>query len=86
MEYLADHLIANGVTIIANGVTIQEWIPVEERLPGQYYKDVLVYDKRDGVQFIAVLTHKGEWLIPHYEGYIFNITHWMPLPEPPKGE
>ncbi len=60
------------------------WISVEERLPEAYYQDVLVYDEMDACQFIAVLTYKGEWLVPHYEGYKFNITHWMPLPKAPE--
>jgi hypothetical protein len=59
------------------------WISVEERLPETYYQDVLVYDEIDGCQFIAVLTYQGQWLVPHYEGYNFNITHWMPLPDAP---
>jgi hypothetical protein len=61
-----------------------QWISVKERLPENYYQDVLVYDSRDNCLFIAVMTYKGEWIVPHYEDYEFNITHWMPLPEPPK--
>lgn len=73
---LADHLIANGVTI-------QRWIPVSEppkekgrywcnvksfSFPGSYYQTTLKWD--DG--FI--------------EGSIYtdDVTHWMPLPLPPK--
>jgi hypothetical protein len=79
-EKVADHLIANGVTIA-------KWIPVTERLPeepdrylcnvksfafkGEYYQTILKYDK-------------GGFI----EGYIYtdDVTHWMSLPEPPKGE
>lgn len=75
---LADHLIASGVTI-------QKWIPVTERLPdesdrylcnvrsfafpGSFYQTILPYEK-DGFR----------------EGHIYtdDVTHWMPLPEPPK--
>ena len=71
--------------LIANGVTVQEWIPVSEP-PKVYYKDLLVYDEMDDCQFIAVYTNRGQWLVPHYENYEFNITHWSYLPEPPKGE
>ena len=71
--------------LVANGVTIQKWIPVTERFPevgdrclcnvksfafpGSYYQAILKYDKYGFV-----------------EGCIYtdDVTHWMPLPEPPK--
>lgn len=58
----------------------QRWIPVTERLP-EYGQEVIVYS--------------GNVLKPvvygiHYWNKEFNswahITHWMPLPEPPKEE
>ena len=75
---IADHLIANGVTV-------QEWIPVTERLP-ERYKYILLWDAMDRDIFMGVLDDKREWYIPGYDGEQFRITHWMPLPEPPKGE
>lgn len=58
----------------------QEWISVEDRLPT--YKDgkVLIYTAY-GIS-IAEITVSGRWkganAIPKF------ITHWKPLPEPPK--
>lgn len=52
----------------------RRWIPVTERLP-DIGKDVLIYSKEDGVD------------VDYYGGDMFgycNVTHWMPLPEPPK--
>ena len=51
------------------------WIPVTERLPenGEY---VLAYSADDGFATVEA-RHKFE---------VFQITHWMPLPEPPKEE
>lgn len=78
-EYLADHLLANGVTI-------QEWIPVTERLP-KIHTNVLVYRPKMATNIMV-----------SYFGYdrfcdgavdIWGnkvITHWMPLPQPPEGE
>lgn len=69
----ADHLIENGVTV-------QKWIPVTERLPelsGEY----LVYcGEYDGicVLYYEILKTKGKWRSNWKE-----VTHWMPLPEPP---
>ena len=64
------------------------WISVKECLP-EDGKEVLVCDTRDGI--IAVLEHdSGEYASPwHGCEYWLDedeITHWMPLPEPPKEE
>ena len=84
VEYVADHLISNGVTV-------QEWIPVEDRLP-EYSNDgfadaVLVTD--GFVQHMAYFVG-GEWRFAESgeikEPMWYRITHWMPLPQPPKGE
>ena len=83
-EYLADYLISNAVTV-------QEWIPVEDRLP-EYSNDgfadaVLVTD--GFVQHMAYFVG-GEWRFAESgeikEPMWYRITHWMPLPQPPKGE
>ena len=75
---IADHLIANGVTV-------QKWIPVTERLPEEY-TTVLVCGE-DGVEPGRFYGKSGFWTYDQYEqDPIFAVTHWMPLPEPPKGE
>ena len=81
---IADHLVSNGVTV-------QEWISVDDRLP-EYGNDgladaVLVTD--GFVQHMAYPVG-GEWRFAESgeikEPMWYRITHWMPLPEPPKGE
>lgn len=68
-----------------------DWISVKDRLPKFNQKVFAVYndtDYGDGISIrrliIAELTVDGYWL----EGVIWHpdtsITHWMPLPEPPK--
>ena len=83
-EELADGLIANGVTV-------QEWNSVDDRLP-EYSNDgfadaVLVTD--GFVQHMAYFVG-GEWRFAESgeikEPMWYRITHWMPLPQPPKGE
>ena len=73
--------------LIANGVTIQEWIPVSERLPEKDDK-VLAVVKEDGYNRIAFVFYEDRrWWDCFYDGFHnINVTHWMPLPEPPKGE
>ena len=83
-EAVADYLLDNAVTV-------QEWIPVEDRLP-EYSNDgfadaVLVTD--GFVQHMAYFVG-GEWRFAESgeikEPMWYRITHWMPLPQPPKGE
>jgi hypothetical protein len=57
-----------------------EWISVKDRLPNGPY-DVLV--QADYNQYIA--SHKdGSWYDRYGQVYVSNVTHWQPLPEPPK--
>ena len=69
--------------LIANGVTIQKWIPVSERLPG-LYENVLVCDVRE--QYVGAWMYygNGDWLHDDALWDTEDITHWMPLPEPPR--
>lgn len=81
---LADHLIANGVTL-------RQWIPVSERLPdtmndvlcwyeyfrfGEYQRMFQTY----GVGFCV----SGMWGGEVANGYMSRVLYWMPLPEPPQ--
>lgn len=80
LECLADHLIANSVTI-------QRWIPVTERLPekGGNYLCIVKSCLFRGATYQMILGYdKGGF----NDGCICmeDVTHWMPLPEPPKGE
>ena len=87
IEGLADDV----MDIIAHGVTVQKWISVDDRLP-EYNNDgfadaVLVTD--GFVQHMAYFVG-GEWRFAESgeikEPMWYRITHWMPLPELPKGE
>ena len=74
--------------LIDNGVTVQKWIPVTERLPeaGGY---VACMAKRNPFsRFVPVVARieRNGWVNPITEQYISEVTHWMPLPNPPKGE
>ena len=74
-ENVADHLIANGVTV-------QKWIPVTERLP-EPLTIVFIWDSTNKRVTDAYMTRHKEWIgisMSH------EVTHWMPLPEPPKGD
>ena len=116
--------------MIANGVTVQKWIPVTERLPetetevmilaehktysfkgdvktrhiittGMYEdgnintEDSEWHWETDGFEYDeeldAHIIPEGWWEYKHYNGddeynhpIDDKVTHWMPLPEPPK--
>ena len=86
--------------LIANGVTVQEWIPVTERLPdetGRYLavKKIIAPYKLGGNRTDIVIlrffvdngfkmqTHIPDWINEEIND---KVTHWMPIPQPPKGE
>ena len=73
--------------LISNGVTAQEWISVDDRLPKEKANCIVYYQHaycdNDGYWAIGICFNDGEkfQINPAYK-----VTHWMPLPEPPKGE
>ena len=86
--------------LIDNGVTVQEWISVDDRLPdetGRYLavKKRIAPDELGGNRTDIVIlrffvdkgfrmpTHIPEWINKEINE---EVTHWMPLPQPPKGE
>ena len=86
-DIVVDHLIANGVTV-------QKWIPVTERLPepmvcvlcwyeyfrfGSYYRMFQTYG-------IGHYFRDGMWGGEVSNGQKARVLAWIPLPEPPKGE
>lgn len=69
--------------LIANGVTVQRWIPVTERLP-EIHEEVLVYRSGDGI-CLDSLEKNGLWELDLFTvSDLTQVTHWMPLPQPPE--
>ena len=67
-----------------------KWIPVSERLPEvecyTYSTDVLFCEYEEGIHVGYVCFETGAWK-DRYSRDIYadyKVTHWMPLPEPPK--
>ena len=80
-KMIADHLIANGVTV-------QEWISVKDRLPEVGGYVVCIAKRNPFSRFMPMVARieKNGWVNPITEQYISEVTHWMPLTVPPKGE
>ena len=74
--------------LIDNGVTVQEWVSVNDRLPeaGGYVVCIAKRNPFSGFMPMVARIEKNGWANPITEQYISKVTHWMQLPEPPKGE
>lgn len=58
------------------------WIPVEERLPEDGVR-MLAWDSREGCARVAYID--SIWhMVGFDEDTPICVSHWMPLPEPPK--
>ena len=89
-EWIADHLISNGATV-------QEWIPASKP-PKKITNKVIVLCKNGYMGFGHYEDYKGkqtwynlesgkpftDWDWEYCDSY--EVTHWQPLPQPPKGE
>ena len=87
-----------ALDFIAQGVTVQEWISVKDRLPEKITNKVIVLCKNGYRGFGHYEDYKGkqtrynlesnkpftDWDLEDCESY--EVTHWMPLPSAPKGE
>jgi hypothetical protein len=84
---LFDHLkqAADAIEELTNR-NVGKWIPVTERLP-EYDSVVLVTNGEDvGTGYRYVLGEIGftGWAVPFADIEEDDVSHWMPLPEPPK--
>ena len=68
----------------------RRWIPVTERLPEKNGEYICLhgYNGNTDIKFTGVLEYYATDEKPHWqhESIGLIVTHWMPLPEPPKGE
>ena len=89
-EKIADYLISNGVTV-------QEWISVDDGLPDNKEHDWVlaqVVEDNGYMHIPKVMEYRqlrNDWFEETYgwlseHNGLFSVTHWMPLPNPPKGE
>lgn len=69
------------------GYRKQEWISIEERLPDLQH-EVLTYSECNGVRSACLVVAKYKnkvWYLYGTNKLSIEVTHWMPLPEAPKG-
>ena len=74
--------------MMANGVPVQEWISVDDRLP-EPYVSVLVNmpgEKPFPTVRRGFISNDGIWQSAMVRREPGEVTHWQPMPQPPKGE
>lgn len=64
---------------------MSEWISVDKQLPKPSHDEIVLWNGRWAYvgKYLSKIHGGGEFQNPH-ESPIRGITHWMPLPEPPK--
>lgn len=74
--------------LLENGVTVQEWISVNDRLPENGGYVVCIAKRNQFSRFMPMVARieKNGWANPITEQYISEVTHWMPMLQPPKGD
>ena len=78
-EAVADYLIDNGVTV-------QEWVSVDDRLP-EHGDVVVVWHTYMEHPFVCQWDERSDcWIDDKWTFGRNTITHWCYLPQPPKGE
>ena len=84
---------ATSEKMVAKGYRKREWISVDERLPDKGGKYLVYRELCNGLSLMNIINYD-----PNYDGHamwflfdgewgdceVNNVTHWMPLPEPPK--
>lgn len=73
--------------LIEHGVTVQEWVSVKDRLPEE--SGMYIVTANDGhahrVSFVQWQKKNRMWNLTGARSY-WRVTHWMPMPQAPKGE
>ena len=76
-ELIADYMLDHGVTV-------QEWISVEDRFPT--FDTVVLIFARGYVEIGWYDGNHDEWRTGITTLDNCDVTHWMNLPQPPEGE
>lgn len=65
---------------------VQKWISVKDRLPEAGGYVVCIAKRNPFSRFMPMVAkiEKNGWVNPITEQYISDVSHWMPIPEPPK--
>ena len=74
--------------LIAHGVTVQEWISVDDRLPEPFVSVLVQMPGEEPFPTVreGFISNDGIWQSAMFRREPGEVTHWQPMPQPPKGE
>ena len=74
--------------LISNGVTVQEWISVEDRLPEPFVPVLVQMPGEEPFPTVreGFISNDGIWQSAMFRREPGEVTYWQPMPQPPKGE
>lgn len=82
------HIDIDAVRRAVNDVpAVSGWVSVKDRLPDKEGQYICWFGKNTVIKGAAIATYLEEWkAFGSFESLKTypNVTHWMPMPEPPK--
>ena len=74
--------------MMAHGVTVQEWISVDDRLPEPFVAVLVNMPGEEPCPTVheGFISNDGIWQSAMFRREPGEVTHWKPMPQPPKGE
>ena len=84
----ASELLVAVANYIANCVTVQEWISVEDRLPEPFVPVLVQMPGEEPFPTVreGFIPNDGIWQSAMFRREPGEVTHWQPMPQQPKGE
>ena len=65
--------------------TVDDWISIKDRLPERGTR-CLIYAAQGKAHYTSIANFNGYYFGLSGRRAYWKVTHWMPLPEPPKEE
>ena len=74
--------------LLENGVTVQEWISVDDRLPEPFVSVLVQMPGEEPFPTVreGFISNNGIWQSAMFRREPGEVTHWQPMPQSPKGE
>ena len=88
VEKYQDDIVPGLRRVIDRMEAERQWISVEDMRPEPGTYVVCIAKRNPFSRFMPMVARieKNGWVNPITEQYISEVTHWMPLTLPPKGE
>ena len=87
LDTISDCTFEQGANwLIRNGVTVQEWISVDDRLPEPFVPVLVQMPGEEPFPTVreGFISNDGIWQSAMFRREPGEVTHWKPMPHPPK--